>query len=241
MTETSILPITSGDSVPPSSYDPGHDDGDSSGNRRKLLIVGGVVGAAIVLVAAFLLLHGGSSTSGAAATVPHGTFTGAASPAASGSGTGTTTGTTTLPKKGKAAVGRNPFTPLYVAPTAAAVTGGTAVGGTTTAAPTPAASGSAPATNPTPTPTQTSPSSGLGTPTYLQLISVDGTKSATFKVGYAHHKFKKYVVEAPSASSTTGTVFDTEFALIGIQGSVTTVQVGDATPITLAMGLVSPV
>jgi hypothetical protein len=231
MTETSILPISSSNAQPPNGDQDGSDEGSAAGpNRRKLFIVGGVAGAAVVIVAAFMLLHGGSSPSTATAgAVPHGTFKAPPSaPAHSG------TKTVTLPKKSKVQAGRNPFTALYVAP----VTAGTAVGGTTTVGSSPSPGPTAPVAGPTPIPTPTSPPVGpLGAPTYVQLLSTKGTRSATFQVGYAHHKFKKFNVFAPSAGASTGTVFATEFALISIKGGVAMVQIGDGPPFPLNAGV----
>jgi hypothetical protein len=231
MTETSVLPI-SGETVPPSSYDgEPSDDGGEGANRRKLLIVGAVAGVAVLAAAAFLLLHGGSSNAPVVTgAVPHGTVQ--ASPPAT---THTSGKTTTLPKKAKAQAGRNPFAPLFLAPSDS----GTAVGGTTTVSTPPTPVSSTP-TNPVtpPPPVTTPPTSGLGSPTFIQLLSTNGAKSATFKVGYSRNRFKKYVVLAPKGSSTTGTVFDTEFSLLGVQDSQATLQIGDGTPFDLSKGVV---
>ena len=72
-----------------------------------------------------------------------------------------------------------------------------------------------------------------GAPLWVELLSVQGTRSATFDVGYAHHKFRRFKVIAPSPTSARGTVFDGEFALLGIQGDTVTIQVGDDTPFDL--------
>jgi hypothetical protein len=230
MTETSILPISSDNAEPPLGSQPPEDGGADGANRRKLLIVGGVVGAVIVAAAAFLLLHGGSSSPApAAAVVPHGHFSAPAAPAAHKSTHKAKT--TTLPKKAKADAGRNPFIPLYTAP----VTGGTAAGPTTTVSSAPTTgTGTTPVTNPTPAPTS---NNGLGNPTYIQLLSTKGTSEATFRVGYAHHKFKRYDVDAPSSSSNTGTVFGSVFALLSVKDGIATVQVGDGAPFQLTTGI----
>jgi len=107
---------------------------------------------------------------------------------------------------------------------------------------------SAAATTPTSTTTSTTvPASGTtkttgngttsGDPQWIQLESTKGTTKATFKVGYAGGKYRVYVVQAPKATSTTGTVFDTEFALIGVQHGSATIQIGDATPFDLPTGV----
>jgi hypothetical protein len=242
MTETSILPISSDHASPPTGGDYSGDDGGAAGaNRRKLFIAGGVAGVVVVAVAAFMLLHGGSSApSTSSAVVPHGTFTqpAAAPPAGPSNGGGATT---RLPKKSKAQAGRNPFTPLFTAP----VDAGTPVGSTTVApvAPTPVAStpvGPVTPVAPPSTPPSTPPSNppALGAPTFLQLLSTHGTKSATFKVGFRDNKFQKFTVLSPKGNSSTGTVFGTEFALLGISDHQATVQIGDSTPFDLAKGVV---
>jgi hypothetical protein len=241
MTETSILPVSSDNSQPPNGDYDGSDDGAAGANRRKLFIAGGVAGAVVVVVAAFMLLHGGSSTpSAATGAVPHGTVKSPVAAAAGhGGGAATKTKTTRLPKKGKLQAGRDPFAPLFTAP----VTTGTAVGATTTTVgsnPTPNPTASAPVVGPTPTPTTsptTPPAGPLGTPTYLQLLSTKGTHSATFRVGYKHQKFKQFQVEAPSAGSSSGTVFALDFALISVKADVATIQIGDGPPFQLSPGV----
>jgi hypothetical protein len=235
MTETSILPI-SGDDVtsPPNDGQPADEGSAAGANRRKLLVVGGVAGVVVLAAAAFMLLHGGSPSSTAAtAVVPHGTPKAVATANAQA---GTSTKTTKLPRKSKVQAGRDPFGPLFTAP----VTTGTAVGGTTTVvSPTPVPTTSAPAGGPTPTPTPTAPTAGpLGVPKYVQLLSTKGKHSATFRVGYAHHKFKQFDVQAPAAGSSTATVFATDFALIQVKpGGVATIQIGDDPPFDLSEGL----
>lgn len=230
MTETSILPVTSDEGQPP-SYDsqPPEEGGAAGANRRKLLIAGGAAGAVVIAAAAFLLLHGGSS-SPAATVIPRGTPH-AVAPVSKAKSVGHSK-TITLPKKAKANPGRNPFVPLYTAP----VTGGTAAGPTTTVSSAPSPTGTTPvSTNPSPAPT--APTSGLGDPTYIQLLSTKGSRQATFRVGYPHHKFKRFVVDAPAAHSDTGTVFDTEFALLSVKDGIATVQVGDGVPFQLTTGI----
>jgi hypothetical protein len=231
MTETSILPTSSEDAEAHSYESQPPEDGVAGPNRRKLFIAGGAGGVVVLAAAAFLLLHHGSSATPTATVVPHGTPKASAPPATSHSGGKSTT---KLPKKAKAPAGRNPFNALYVAPTA-----GTTVGATTTVsnAPTPAPTTTAPAGAPAPTPTPTQTQTTLGDPTSLQLLATHGDKSATFLVGYNHNRFKKFVVIAPKGSSSTGTVFDTEFELIGVQNGEATVQIGDGTPFDLTKGV----
>jgi hypothetical protein len=97
--------------------------------------------------------------------------------------------------------------------------------------------GTSPVTTPT-TPTTTTTGTGKtsGGPQWIQLMSVHG-QDATFNVGYAHHKFRRFTVSAPKAGSTTGTVFDKIFALIGVQSGEATVQIGDGTPFDLETGI----
>jgi hypothetical protein len=232
MTETSILPISSDNAEPPVGSQPPEDGNAAGANRRKLLIVGGAAGAVVVAVAAFLLLHGGSSPAPAAAPVPHGTFKAAAAPATHKSTGKSKAKTTTLPKKAKANPGRNPFIPLYTAP----VTTGTAAGPTTTVSSAPSTgTGTTPVTtNPTPAPTS---NNGLGNPTYIQLLTTKGTTQAKFQVGYPHHKFKRYNVDAPAPGSNSGTVFGSIFALLSVKNGIATVQVGDGAPFQLTTGI----
>lgn len=236
MTETSILPISSDNAQPPGDHQDPEDGGAAGANRRKLFIAGGVAGAVVLLVAAFMLLHGGSSAPATStAVVAHGT------PKAVTPSTGTKLGGGTairLPKKSKVQAGRDPFAPLFTAPD----TTGTAVGTTTTVGSTPTAGPTAPVVGtsptPTPTPTQTTPTSGpLGSPVYVQLLSTKGTSSAKFRVGYHHHKFKQFDVQAPAAGSSSGTVFGNDFALLSVKRGVATVQIGDGPPFELAPGV----
>ena len=47
----------------------------------------------------------------------------------------------------------------------------------------------------------------------------------------------RFTVTAPGPGSTTGTIFDNEFALLSIQGNEVTIQVGDDTPFDLRKGV----
>jgi hypothetical protein len=76
-----------------------------------------------------------------------------------------------------------------------------------------------------------------GQPLWIRLVSTNGDKSATFDVGYPHHKFHRFKVLAPPPSATRGTVFDKVFALLGIQSGTVTMQIGDATPFDLSTGV----
>jgi hypothetical protein len=242
MTETSILPVSSDNAQPPGDHQDSEDGGAAGANRRKLLIAGGVAGVAVLAVAAFMLLHGGSSSATpGAAVVPHGTVKPAVSAQPTSAGSGKKT---TLPKKSKVQAGRNPFIPLFAAP----VTGDTAVGGTTTVTSVPSTGTTAPpVVGSSPAPTPTSPPVGaLGAPKYIELLSTKGTRSATFRVGYAHHKFKQFAVSAPAAGASTGTVFATDFALIQVRSSgvphqgIATIQIGDDAPFDISGGVSRP-
>jgi hypothetical protein len=255
MTETSILPgaapaTDSGiDMVPPGT---GVEESDSGSNRRNLMILGAIAGVIVLAAAAFMLLH--KSSPAAQPFVPH-SAAGApsnpapahsAKPGANGSGHGNSNGgkPATLPKKAKHSAVRDPFAALVLAPVQ---TSGDASSTTTVTAPSAAPSqppvGTVP-TEPVIQPTDggtqtTTPGNGgktTGAPLSIQLKGVTGQK-ATFDVFYAHHKFRKFVVEAPRPSSQRGTVFDKIFALIGIQNGQVTIQIGDDTPFDLSTGI----
>jgi hypothetical protein len=248
MSETSILPGATPAPVADTSVPvPPEFDGEPTDDRRRLMIIGGIVAAVVVVIAAYLLLHKSSSSDSAFTPVPHGTPP--ASAPATGHGGSTKTGgsakghgTTTLPKRAKRLNVRDPFKPLVVPP----VSGTTQQGSTTTvgapatgptSAPT---TGTAPVVIPTTQPTSagsnppvTTPS---GQPVWIRLVSTT-SRTATFDVGYPHHKFHRFRVVAPSPSATKGTVFDKVFALLGIQGGTVTLQIGDATPFDLTKGV----
>jgi hypothetical protein len=256
MTETSILPgaVPSSDagvdSVPPGT---GVEETEGDGNRR-LKLIGLVVGVIVLAVAAFMFLHKGSGSSDQT-FVPHSTSSGPTKPVAaapskpkpSGKSHHGASGTPArLPKKANHSVVRDPFKPLVVAPVAAS---GAPSSTTTVSAPkaTPTEPTTTPVTEPSTTPvtqptdggTTTVPGKGgqtKGAPLSIQLKGVSGRK-ATFDVFYAHHKFRKFVVEAPKPSSNRGTVFDKIFALIGIQNGQVTIQIGDDTPFDLSTGV----
>lgn len=251
MTETSILPGASLESDAGNSMVPPPGDVEETGgdNRRRLMILGMVAAIVVIVAAAYMLLHKGSSSSPTPAAAPPVPASSTATGAASGGTPAKTTKTgsaakagTKLPHKSKTPLVRDPFKALISAPVAASSTSPSnqQTGGTTDV-------GSQPATNPAPTastPTVTSPTSPTtgaavtsGSPLWIQLISVQGTKSAIFDVGYAHHKFRRFQVIAPSPTSARGTVFDGEFALLGIQGDDVTIQVGDDTPFDLTHGV----
>lgn len=251
MSETSILPGAEppaagggGQVPPPADWD---DEGGSGDDRRRLLIIGGIAVVLLVAVGGFLLLHKGGSSGpetfrppGAVVPPTTSTTTPApgTSPTAQPSGTpapGKSAGSTKLPKKTRTVFARDPFKPLFVAP----VSGGTDLGSANVGGgsggftfPSGGASGGA-------APVQVPASDGP--PLWIELIKTNGASDALFEVGYAHGKNFKFDVSAPAASSVQGTVFDNEFALLGIQGGDVTVQVGDATPFDLRAGVSHPV
>lgn len=233
MTETAFLPGPGGSDVDNPTMTPPFDAEDEASNRRRLMIIGGAAGIVVLLVAAFLLLHKGGGTS-APTTVPRGTPHSAPASAAPGHQT------KTLPKRGSRATARDPFQALVAVP----VGGGTAAGATTTVAAGTTVAGGAPTTSlgtpPTTAPATGSGNGSLGTPLWIELLRTKGSKSATFKIGYHHHTFRTFVVDAPNAGAQQGTVFANDFALIGVQDGTATVQVGDATPFDLEPGFSHP-
>jgi hypothetical protein len=243
MTETSILPGAEPssdagiDMVPPS---PAAEEPDGDNNRRRLLILGAIAGVIVLAAAAYLLLHKSSSTPTAApvaATVVvqppgHHKSTGKGSNAKG-------SGKQQLPKEAKNAP-VDPFKPLVtpVVQTNGGPASTTTVSASPSTAPTTATS---PVATPTPTPTSTSTTptgtgKGLGTPLWIQLTKTSG-QSATFKVGYAKHKFRRFIVDAPSKGSNAGTVFGKVFALLGVKNQEATLQIGDGAPFELGPGI----
>jgi hypothetical protein len=257
MSETSILPgaapADSGLDIAPPGTGPA-DDGEGGGDRRRLLVlVGAVFGVIILGAAAFLLLHKGGSSSDNSTFVPHsitpaGSTPNGTTPTKAPSGSGNNSGhqPKTLPKKAKNNNVRDPFKALVLAPvdTSGGAQSTTTVTPASTEPTAPDTQPTAPVdTNPSTAPSSTPPSTSThgsgktsGPPLWLQLMGVHGQK-ATFKVGYSHHKFRKFVVGAPEATDAAGTVFDKVFALIGVQNGQATVQIGDDTPFDLTKGV----
>lgn len=208
-------------------------DSDGPDNRRKLALVGAVAAALVVILAAFFLLKGGGDD--AAATLPPHVVPPATDQSADG-GTATASADkpVTLPKPYKDPVGRDPFKPLYVAP--AVVDNGTA--------PAPKDSGVVTVTAPQgpAAPTATTPT-GDGTtasaaPVWIELVSVKGTKTASFVVGYSDGHKSTTTAYGNVAVPTDGlrTTFAGVFALLSIQDKTVTVQFGDGTPFDLTPG-----
>jgi hypothetical protein len=240
MTETPILPggataTDDGVGMLPPQEDPDSAEG-SGDNRRRLLILGAVAGVIVLAALAYLLLHKGSSSTPAATSVPRGVVQSAPAKTHHAAKTTTTTHTApkSLPKVAKNPSVRDPFLALVTAPVS---TSGTAAS-TTTVSSTPT-TGTSPSPNPSTssgTGTGSGTSKSAGSPEWIQLMSTHG-RMATFKVGYSHHTFRKFTVQAPSSGSHQGTVFGKIFALIAVQNGEATVQIGDATPFILQTGL----
>jgi len=203
----------------------GFDDEDGGNeNRRKLAIVGAVLGVVVLAVVAFFLLKGGgsaTSSDGSFSVPPH--HPAKAAPAAKAPAA------VTLPKVVNNPGGKDPFKPLYVAP-----------------APKPAAPAKSDTTS-TPTTTVVSSGSSGGTtaptvasyaPVWIELVSVSGTKTATFTVGYSNGKSLRTTtyknVVAPTDSLRTD--FGNVFSLLSIQDGEATVQFGDGSPFDLLPG-----
>jgi hypothetical protein len=202
------------------------ESGDGS-SRRKLLVVGLAVAVLVVAIAGYFLTKGGSSSKSSGFLVPH-----AKVPAASGTKHhATASKPIKLPQAYKGHVGQDPFKALYTAPVAApskAPTTGISTGTSTGTG------------NPTGTTTGTTPTVRPFRPVWVELIRTNGTRSATFVVGYGNGKsfitktFQNVVV--PKAGSTSGTTFANRFALLSIQNGEATVQFGDGTPVDIAPG-----
>lgn len=264
MSETSILPgaePTTDSGI--GMVAPGTDVEESGGHdRRRLMIIGGIAAVIVIAAAAFMLLHKGGSSSPSGAVPPGVPATTTQSSGGSDQGAGTSAtgkaasgkqdttkqgGAVTLPKKAKQPQARDPFQPLVSAPestsggatstttvTAPTTDGSTGTGSTTGTSPTDGSTDGT--TSGTGTTTGTGTTSSATAPLWIQLMNVHG-RMATFDVGYAHHKFRRFHVQAPLAGSHQATVFDTVFALVGISGGQVTLQIGDDTPFQLATGI----
>jgi hypothetical protein len=199
--------------------------------RRKLMVVAAAAGVLVLAIAAFFLLKGGGSTPV--------TTSGASGPAAPASAPTAkhhapkASKPLTLPKSYKGHVGRDPFNPLYVAPSPAP---STAPKGSTSGSDTSGTPASQPSTSGTGTTTTTATS--LGRPVWVELVRVSGTKSATFVVGYSNGKrlTTKTFSNVLAPKGATGTIFAKQFSLLSIQNGEATIQFGDGTPIDIAPG-----
>jgi len=209
---------------PPAPVLPEGDSGPvEDGNRKKLMVVGAVLGVLVLAIVAFFLLKGGgSSSSDNGFVVPHHT-TKPAAPSAQAP-------VVKLPKHVSVPVGRDPFKPLYVQPAAAPAATTTGTSSSTT--------GTTTTTGGSTSTTTTSAPSSAWAPVAIQLVSVNGTSSATFKVTYSNGSKSKAVdyvnVQAPKNALRTS--FGKVFALLSIQDGTATVQYGDGSPFDLAPG-----
>jgi hypothetical protein len=198
------------------------DEDGGNDNRRKLILVGAALGVLVLAVVAFFLLKSGgsSSSSDSSFSVPHHAAKAAAAPKAPAA--------VTLPKVVNAPAGRDPFKPLYVAPAPKPVAPAAApsVPTTTTTIPAGSSSGS------------TAPAPAAYAPVWIELVSVNGTKSATFTVGYSNGKALRTStysnVLAPTNSLRTD--FGNVFSLLSLQDGAATVQFGDGSPFDLTPG-----
>jgi hypothetical protein len=244
MTETSILPGAVPTSDAGMDAEPPNHGGDESegGNRRRLLILGAIAGVIVLAAAAYMLLHKSPSSTSTVGSVTPSVVQSAAPPNHPGSPKGNKPGgkPSSLPRVAHHSNVRDPFKALVNPPVQ---TTGAPVSKTTVSA-APSVAPTAPvvvATTPpvvVTTPPSTQPTTGpaAGTPLSIQLMNTHG-QSATFKVVYAHHKFRLFNVQAPKPTSNTGTIFGKVFALIGVQNGDATVQIGDGTPFDLSKGV----
>lgn len=216
---------------------PGNDDTVDAGNRRKLMLVGAAVGVLVLLVVAFFLLKGGGSSTPASSAPPVSFHHSQSSSGSSGHTTGHVAKPVALPKAFKGTVGRDPFKPLYVAPSPAAAAPASGTGtGTADATGNAGTAGATDGTQSTPVTQPTVQS--LGRPVWVELVRVNGTKSATFIVGYSNGKrlTTKTFSNVLAPKGTTGTVFAKQFSLLSLQNGEATIQFGDGTPLDIAPG-----
>jgi hypothetical protein len=233
MSDTSILPTADTGSAMPGVPAPLFDD-DPGDDRRRLMIIGGIVAGVLVLVVGYLLLHGGGGSSDdATGVVARGTPHAVSSPAhasTDGSGKATDSGTkagTKLPKASNRRLAKDPFKALVVPNKG----GSGADAGTGTGVGTGVGTGTTSAANVIPP----------GTPTAIRFVKLtvdsSGNQVAEFAVTYSGpHSVAIFDEAPPAAGSTDGTVFANVFSLLGVQGSVVTIQIGDDTPFDLRKG-----
>lgn len=227
MTQTLFSPPAPQHAVPAPEPAPGRD------RRRLLLAVLGVVVLAGI-AAYFLLLKSPAApaASPAVGRVPvNAPASAKASPAPA---------LTTIPATYNQAVGRDPFAPLYTPPVVApstapstassTTTSGSTTSGTTTAS----SSGVAPVSSTSSAPT-TSSSAAAVTPAWIEMTSQNGTRYASFLVGYSNGTTAAFA-NVPAPAPYQESFFGQDFALdqIGLQQSY--VQEGDGTPFDLKLG-----
>jgi hypothetical protein len=233
MSDTSILPTADSGSAAPGVPVPFFDDGPGD-DRRRLMIIGGIVAGVLVLVVGFLLLHGGGSSDEATGAVPRGTPHPVTSPAqqpANGSGKAADSNSkagTKLPKASNRRLAKDPFKPLVVDNTSTAK-GGSSDSGTVSGSGT---------TNATPlNPGTVPPGTAVSIRFVKTVLDASGNRAAEFAVTYTSpHSVATFDVGPPVAGAASGTVFANVFALLGVQGDVVTIQVGDDTPFDLRKG-----
>lgn len=228
MTETSILPTADVGSTAPGDPTPLFDE-EPGDDRRRLMIIGGIVVGVLVLLIGYLLLKGGGSSDDSLGAVPRGTPHAVSSPAGSGddgsgdqgSKTDGTQAGAKLPKPSNRQLAKDPFKPLVVDPK-------TAKGGSSAASGAGAGTGAS-ATMPTGKPVSVR---------FVKVVTDDAGKPlAEFVVTFAGpHAVATFDEAPPVAGSTKGTVFANVFSLLGIQGNVVTLQIGDDTPFDLRTG-----
>lgn len=227
---------------PPVPPLPTFEEAADDGNRKKLMAVGAAAGVLVLLIVAFFLMRSGGGSEEAFAPIKHGT-----PPATSGGKSAAVDKPVTLPKTYKGAVGRDPFKPRYTPPAPAT---DPTLTGTDTGAGSPITVTNPPVVSVPPTTSGdgTTPTTGDGTttepslagyaPVWVGLVKVQGTKSATFVVGYSNGKRTKTVQFADVAAPTNSlrTTFGKVFALLSIQDGTATLQFGDGAPFDLEPG-----
>jgi hypothetical protein len=197
--------------------------GDEGGPDRRRYVLLALIGAAVVLVAGagYFLMFRHSSPPARTALTPHATaptVPGARPASAGGSGTHHHTAAT-LPRPYSGQLGRDPFSPLYVAP---------AVSSAPSTAPSTGGGG-------TPAPRPSSPPA-VATPVWVELDSY-GATWATFRVAYSNNL--TYVwqdVRIPSSADPKPSVFAHDFELLSLRNGVATVVMGDGAPFQLRQG-----
>lgn len=198
--------------APPQGGD--HEVPGKPGPDRRVLLFGALAAVVLVAVAGYFLLHKSSPAPAAAnnpavgAPVVHPT----AAPSAA---------LPTIPATYNDAVGRDPFAPLYTPPAASP----SAVPSSS-----PSTTGATGATGATGTTTN-----AAVTPSWIEMVSQQGTRYASFLVGYSNGSVIGYPnVMAPPAGSQT--IFGNDFALDTLTAGSAQLQEGDGAPFALKEG-----
>jgi hypothetical protein len=213
------------------------DGADAPAGRNRKLLLFGALALLVLLVAGYYFLSSGSAaapSAGGPARLPVAVVPNAAPSAAPT--------LEAIPASYNAAVGRDPFAPLYVVPVAAPSPSATPSSTSTSssvlspAAPAPAApvaTGTSGATSGSTT-TATSTTPGL-TPSWIEFDSQVGERYANFTVAYTNGQLVDFQnVAAPAANSAT--IFGGQFALLGLTNGVAEVQEGDGQPFAIQQG-----